>query len=171
MPENETNIEQQQIQEPTENLIKAYNDLKANSVPIEKYNEAMDMNRKLVESWTAPAPAGDDVPVDLKKNWEDRRKALEDVMSKDDATNLEYWSAVLPYREATIALTGKDPFVGENARVVVTDDDRKAADKVAKGMQHCVDVAQGDPAIFNNEVMRITNDTSVLIQGLRKKTR
>ena len=42
-----------------------------------------------------------------------------------------------------------------------SDDDRRDAQRVADALQSCVDTADGNSAIFTNELQRILKDTSL----------
>lgn len=54
-----------------------------------------------------------------------------------------------------------DPFLPVGNQIAPTDDDIAAAERVAKVLQECVDYADGDSAVFTNELQRRTIDIKV----------
>ena len=79
----------------------------------------------------------------------------------DSQSNRQYWQNALDLRDRIIAEGGRDPFLPFSHEYVPTDDDYATAERVAEGMRHCLEVAYGNDAIFNNEYQRITVDPVV----------
>ena len=50
-----------------------------------------------------------------------------------------------------------DPFVPVGNKITPTDEDFQKAEKVAKVLQECVDYADGNPAVFVDELKRNIN--------------
>lgn len=151
--EGEPNIEK----EPTaveKNYLEVIQKMKENMVPKSDYDEAIKENRKLAEQLIT-SPNLQEQPkekVDIKK--------LQDQFSAStQMTNLEFVSSALKLRKALIEDGKPDPFLPVGRRISPTEDDIRKANKVAEAFEYCVDAAQGDPAIFNMELMRITRDS------------
>lgn len=151
--EGEPNVEK----EPTaveKNYLEVIQKMKENMVPKSDYDEAIKENRKLAEQLIT-SPNLQEQPkekVDIKK--------LQDQFSAStQMTNLEFVSSALKLRKALIEDGKPDPFLPVGRRISPTEDDIRKANKVAEAFEYCVDAAQGDPAIFNMELMRITRDS------------
>ena len=151
--ESEPNVEK----EPTaveKNYLEVIQKMKENMVPKSDYDEAIKENRKLAEQLIT-SPNLQEQPkekVDIKK--------LQDQFSAStQMTNLEFVSSALKLRKALIEDGKPDPFLPVGRRISPTEDDIRKANKVADAFEYCVDAAQGDPAIFNMELMRITRDS------------
>lgn len=151
--EGEPNVEK----EPTaveKNYLEVIQKMKENMVPKSDYDEAIKENRKLAEQLIT-SPNLQEQPkekVDIKK--------LQDQFSAStQMTNLEFVSSALKLRKALIEDGKPDPFLPVGRRISPTEDDISKANKVAEAFEYCVDAAQGDPAIFNMELMRITRDS------------
>ena len=128
--------------------------MKENMVLKSDYDEAIAENKKLAEQLIT-SPNLQEQPkekVDIKK--------LQDQFSAStQMTNLEFVSSALKLRKALIEDGKPDPFLPVGRRISPTEEDIRKANKVAEAFEYCVDAAQGDPAIFNMELMRITRDS------------
>ena len=51
-----------------------------------------------------------------------------------------------------------DPFLPIGKQIMPTNEDIEAANRVAEVFQSCVDYAEGDSAVFTNELQRRTID-------------
>lgn len=143
--------------EPTaveKNYLEVIKKMKENMVLKSDYDEAIAENKKLAEQLIT-SPNLQEQPkekVDIKK--------LQDQFSAStQMTNLEFVSSALKLRKALIEDGKPDPFLPVGRRISPTEDDIRKANKVADAFEYCVDAAQGDPAIFNMELMRITRDS------------
>jgi hypothetical protein len=156
--ENEKQVE---ITESEVNdYIQAIADLKANSVPMDKYLKVKDENKKLLDSLVR----GDSISQDQVKPREsmaDLRKSLYGSGS-DSLSNLDYWTKTLELREQIMESGKEDPFVPQGHNIVATEEDRAAAQRVADVVKHCIEVADGDSLVFTNELQRRTADVNVL---------
>ena len=136
--------------------IAAIKALKENSVDRSKYEALRAENKKLLDSivngTTVELP-----PAEQKKSIE----ALRAAYLKEDQSNLEYITNTLKLREAIIAEGKPDPFLPIGEQIMPTDDDIKTAEKVANVLQECVDYAEGDSAVFTNELQRRLVDVKV----------
>jgi hypothetical protein len=136
--------------------IAAIKELKENSVERAKYDQLRAENKKLLDSivngTTVELPAAEE-----KKSIEELRAAY----LKEDQSNLEYITNTLKLREAIIAEGKPDPFLPIGNQIMPTDDDVKTAQKVAEVLQECVDYAEGDSAVFTNELQRRMVDVKI----------
>lgn len=135
--------------------VSAINEMKANTVPKDKYEKLQKDYKNLFKAYangerdeSQPAPQ----PVDLEK--------LKRETFFGELNNLDYCKNVLKIREEIMERGGDDPFVPHGSKIVATDEDYIAAARVAEGLQACIDYAEGDSEVFTNELQRITVDTS-----------
>ena len=135
--------------------IAAIKELKQNSVDRSKYEALRAENKKLLDSIVNGTPV--EVKVEDKKSIEELRAAY----LKEDQSNLEYITNTLKLREAIIAEGKPDPFLPIGEQIMPTDEDIKTAEKVANVLQECVDYAEGDSAVFTNELQRRLVDVKV----------
>ena len=156
MTEEKTTIETGTDAVDNTDYIAAIKELKQNSVDRSKYEALRAENKKLLDSivngTTVELP-----PVEQKKSIGE----LRDAYLKEDQSNLEYITNTLKLREAIIAEGKPDPFLPIGEQIMPTDEDIKTAEKVANVLQECVDYAEGDSAVFTNELQRRLVDVKV----------
>ena len=155
MTEEKTTIETGTDAVDNTDYIAAIKELKQNSVDRSKYEALRAENKKLLDSIVNGTPV--EVKVEDKKSIEELRAAY----LKEDQSNLEYITNTLKLREAIIAEGKPDPFLPIGEQIMPTDDDIKTAEKVANILQECVDYAEGDSAVFTNELQRRLVDVKV----------
>ena len=149
--EKELNVSGEKVEDMTPDYLAAINELKQNSVNREDYNKLKAENKKLLDSIV------NNVPVEVQSP---QRKSIEELRAaylKEDQTNLEYISNALKLREALISEGKPDPFLPIGEQILPTDEDIAAANKVASVLQECVDYADGNPEVFNDEFKRRIN--------------
>lgn len=137
--------------------VQAINELKEKMVPREDYMKVLEERNKyckaLIDGTTEPSNAPKKAePVDIDK-------LRTDLFTKD-LSNLEFVEKALTLRNEIIDKEGKDIFVGSGEKLVPTEEDYRAAQRVADGLQECVTIADGNSEIFTRELMRITKDVS-----------
>lgn len=135
--------------------ITAIKELKENSVDKSKYEKLRLENKKLLDSIVNGTPV--EVKVEDKKSIEELREAY----LKEDQSNLEYITNTLKLREAIISEGNPDPFLPIGQQIMPTDSDIATAQKVADVLQECVDYAEGDSAVFTNELQRRLVDVKI----------
>lgn len=153
--EKELNVSGEKVEDMTPDYLAAINELKQNSVNREEYNKLKAENKKLLDSIV------NGVPVEVQSP---QRKSIEELRAaylKEDQTNLEYISNTLKLREALISEGKPDPFLPIGEQILPTDEDIAAANKVASVLQECVDYAEGDSAVFTNELQRRLVDVKI----------
>lgn len=153
---NTTTIEIPTAPEPFD-PIKEIENLKTNMISRSEYDKIVEERNKyakaLIEGTEAPETPAETPTIDVKET----RK---DLFSKD-LTNLEFAEKALALRSELIETKGIDIFVPSGAKISPTNEDYVAAQKVADGLQSCVEVADGDPEIFTRELMRIIKDVAL----------
>ena len=153
--EKELNVSGEKVEDMTPDYLAAINELKQNSVNREDYNKLKAENKKLLDSIVN----GTSVEVQMPQS-----KSIDELRAaylKEDQTNIEYISNALKLREALIAEGKPDPFLPIGEQILPTDEDIAAANKVASVLQECVDYAEGDSAVFTNELQRRLVDVKI----------
>lgn len=153
---SELNSESQQEQVVEEQLdpIEAIKEMKQNYVPKKEYEKVVkeknDYFKALVNGESI------DVKPEEPVNVEQLRKDL--FSENGNLTNLDFIQKALKLRDEVITKEGKDPFCPYGKHISPDDSDYISAQKVADGLQHCIDVADGNSDIFRQELYRITVD-------------
>ena len=139
----------------TADYIDTINKLKANTVDKAQFMKLKEENRKLLDSIVNGQ--GLEQPKKETKNIEELRREL--YGKRDTSMSaLQYVSDTLELRKLLMEKGEQDPFVilpGAKARPEPSDFDR--AENTARSFQECVDIADGNPTVFNNELSRRLN--------------
>lgn len=157
---NETNtVDTQDTTNEYQVYIDQINELKSNSVPRTEFDKIKEENRTLLSNLvngTYPT-ATEQTPAEEKESLDDLRNRI----FNDPKNDLEYVAGVLEIRDRVMAEGGKDPFVNDNGRYQATEEDWRAGERLAEGLKHCVEVANGSNDVFIQEITRITRDTPI----------
>lgn len=148
---NNIDVENDQI-----DYIAAINELKANSVDRDRYNKLKDENQRLLDTLISGGQL--EVQETEKVDMNELRKEL--YGGGQSMSNLDYWTKTMKLREAIMESGKTDPFVPQGKNIVATEEDKATAARVADGIQHCIDIAEGDNLVFTNELQRIMVDTA-----------
>ena len=153
---NLTNVSGE-VEDMTEDYLGAIKDLKQNTVERSKYDALKAENKKLLDAVIngSAAPAQQTKP---QVNIEELRKK---TFFNDNQSDLEYITNVLELRDAVIESGQPDPFLPCGQKIVPTEQDIAAAERVAKGLKEMVEVADGNSAVFHNEYERRVGDTII----------
>ena len=93
-------------------------------------------------------------------------------MFNHEHNNLEYIKLALELRNTLIAKGETDPFLPVGSQISPTADDAEKAEKVAQVYQECIDYADGDSALFTQELMRRTNTSAFdKLQSMKSNTK
>ena len=135
------------------------NELKSNSVSRAEYDKIREENRTLLSNIVNGTGGSrvEETPAAPAESLNDLRNRVF-TNSKSD---IEYVAGILEIRDRVMAEGGADPFVNDNDRYAATDDDKANAQKLAEGLRHCLDVADGNNDVFFQELTRITRDTPI----------
>lgn len=156
--EEEKNITETGDVEMTQDYIAAIQELKQNSVEREKYNQLKAENKKLLDAIVN----GQEIDVSKQEN----KRSIEEIRNElfngeKDLSNLEFIQNALELRSALIEKGEPDPFLPVGNQITPTDADIAAAERVATVLQECVDYAEGDSAVFTNELQRRMVDVRI----------
>lgn len=168
--DNETKAEMSNQENGTaSDYLKVINDLKQNTVSKEDYEKLREENKMLLDNIANNIPANteqqqpEEKPVDIDK----LRKELFNSENQD-MTNLDYITKAMELRKAIMDNGGADPFLPSGKNIMPTDEDIKTANRVAEVYQHCIDVADGNPDIFTQELQRVTVDVVPQRNNIRR---
>ena len=131
--------------------------LRDSTVSKEQYQKLKDENQRLLKTLVEgrqleqPSTAMDTMSIE----------ELSDIFVNKEMTNLGYWQTALELRKKMMDKGEKDPFLPWSQDYVPTEQDIEIAQRVADVVGQCVDYADGDPSIFNNELQRVTVDTPI----------
>lgn len=156
MADEEKKVETGEQNDPNTDYIAAIKELKEKSVDRAEYDKLRAENKKLLDSIVNGTDIGQAQPEEKKSIEELRKNYL-----KEDQSNLEYITNTLALREALMAEGKPDPFLPIGEQILPTDDDVEKAKKVAEVLQECVDYAEGDSAVFTNELQRRLVDVKI----------
>ena len=129
--------------------------LKENTVERSKYEALRADNKRLLDAVVNGQPVENTVKPQV-----DIQALRNELFNAENQTNLQYVENALKLRTALIESGEQDPFLPYGSKIVPTDEDIATANRVATVLQECVDYADGDSAIFTNEVQRRTVDTA-----------
>lgn len=152
-PEDPTPAEEDKGQDASA-YIEAIKELKENSVSKEDYEKLKKENKQLIQSLVN----GESYQGDEKSEPTETIKDLRNDLFDNENTNIEYISKALKLRDQLMENGEPDPFLPIGSKVAPTADDVEAANRVAAALQSCIDIADGDPEIFNRELQRILVD-------------
>lgn len=154
MNEELTNVSGEEMLDTDSDYVQAISELKANTVSKDHYNKLRTENKRLLDALVNGQQI--DIKPEEKPNVDELRKKL---FKKDgQLSNLEYVDTALKLRKALIENGEPDPFVGHGSKLQVTNEMIESAERVAEGLQYCVDFAEGDSGIFTAQLQRITKD-------------
>lgn len=147
------------VDDTTVDYISAINELKQNTVDRKQYDQLRAENKKLLNSIVNGQAIDIQQSMPEKKSVEELRNNL--FNENADMTNLDWTKNALELREALISEGQPDPFLPYGKQIMPTNEDIECANRVANVLQECVDYAEGDPAVFTNELMRRTVDVKI----------
>lgn len=156
--EEQLSVSEQENVNDSSDYIEAIKEMKQNSVRKEAYDKLKAENQQLLDAIIN----GTELTQDIRKREPADIKKLRNKLFKEhpDMSNLEYVKTALELREALIENGERDPFLPSGEKILPTNDDVETAERVAKIMKDCVDYADGNSAIFTNELQRVTIDAS-----------
>ena len=126
--------------------------LQDNSVSKEQYNKILKENKRLAQA-LANGDFGNNEQSNTRTipSVDEARKKLFTGRKK---TDLQYFSEVLDLRDAVLASGGRDPFLHTDPDYIPTEQDKATAERVATNIREAIDYAEGDPALFRQEMQR-----------------
>lgn len=154
--QDENDIEKKDSQENNQ-YIETIKKMKETMVDKDEYDKVKAENKQLLDT----VINGGDVATDTEAEKPVDINALRDELFNKENTNLGYVEKALKLRSELMARGEPDPFLPVGSQITPTDFDIQTAEKVATVLQECVDYAQGDSAIFTNELMRRTQEVKI----------
>lgn len=140
--------------------IQAINEMKKNTVSKEEFDKLKEENKMLLNSLVNDVHTEGE--EEKKEDAVDISKLRDELFSTDnqDMTNLDYITKVMALRKALMDKGERDPFLPSGQNILPTDEDIKTANRVAEVYQNCIDIADGNPDIFTQELQRVTVDVA-----------
>lgn len=136
-----------------QDYISALNEMKKNTVSKEAYDKLRADNKKLLDTIVS-GQSLEQTEVKQEVDVDALRKELFGK-SRKDLSNLEYVDKALQLRKALMEKGEQDPFVMKAGRTSSPEaEDFKKAERVASVLQECVDIADGNDSVFDNEFQR-----------------
>ena len=154
--EKQINETGEQVEDMTPDYLAAIKELKQNSVDRSDYDKLKAENKKLLDSIVN----GQTVEVESGPKYREVSQ-IRDELFNNEHNNLEYITLALELRNTLIAEGEPDPFLPAGKQISPTREDIEAAERCAQVYQECVDYAEGDSALFTQELMRRTKDVKV----------
>ena len=138
--------------------IEALSSMKQNTVSKEDYNKLKTENKKLldalIEGKQIEAPASQvDINSIRQELYGDRDASIDPLV---------YVTKTLQLRQAIIDSGADDPALPSGHMYTPNSLDKETSQKVADVLQECVDVADGNTAVFMSELQRVLKDTPAL---------
>lgn len=142
-----------------ENYLEAIKNLKENTVSKEEYDRVVTENKTLLEGIVN----GGALPTNQKEEEDTRtvNDIRKELFADDGKSNLHFAELAIDLRKKIMAEGGEDPFLPVGKDIIIQDSDRESANRVAEALEACIKYADGDSAIFTNELQRITRDVGI----------
>ena len=156
MEEKEISVPGTEVEDMTPDYLEAIKDLKQNSVDRPKYDELKAENKRLLNA----VVNGQTIEVEAGPKYREVAE-IRDELFNHEHNNLEYIKLALELRNTLIAKGETDPFLPVGKQISPTREDVEMAEKCAQVYQECIDYAEGDSALFTQELMRRTRDVKV----------
>ena len=155
MPDLDNIPTPEQDNQQEESMVDILTELRANTVPKDKYQKLEEDNRKLMKALAN----GETIQVEAPKtpDIEELRKNYLDFENK---TDLQIAKDTLALRNALIEAGQADPFLPNGIDYKETPEDIRDAETMANSYRECLEYAKGDDQLFVNELMRRTKDDS-----------
>lgn len=149
-----------QVDDMTQDYLATIKELKENSVSRQDYDKLVAENKKILGLYV------DGQGVDNKQEAEavpTINELREDLFGPqgEGISNLEFAQKALLLRKQLIDKGEPDPFLPIGKQISPDDADITAANRVASVLQECIDYAEGDNAVFTNELQRRTIDVKI----------
>lgn len=149
-----TSVTGQEIVDDGVDYVAALNAMKQNSVSKSQYDKLKQENKRLLDSIVNGTAESEILASEANVTVDELRKKTFD----SNASNLDFWKNALKLRERLIEEGKPDPFVPMGKSVSANQIDYDGAERLAAGIQSCIDYANGDSQLFTNELQRITKD-------------
>lgn len=152
----EEQIEKDGIKDNDTNLdyIDAIAKMQKERVSKEEYEKVLQERKELINRLAN----GEYDQVQEESKPKDLKELRAFLKGDNQILNLDFAKKAIELRNELLARGEEDPFVPQGHNITASDNDRAMAKRLADGLQHCIDTADGNPDIFVNELTRITRD-------------
>ena len=158
------NVNVNESENQYQDYIDTINDLKANTVSKDKYDQLLAEKRDLVNALKTNSQIT--IVNDQPEESIDELRA-ELFKANNNMTNLQYIDKTLKLRNAILERDGIDIFLPNGSGYVYDKSDADKANYVAQVFQDCVDYADGDSQLFTQELSRRIKDDSPMMKKNR----
>lgn len=146
-------IDVEEKENTVDDYINQVNELKQNTVSKEKYNKLKEENSKLAQALLYGNGAEiSGITKPKESNIDELRDQL--FVHKTCKNDLEYFSKLIELREKVMSDGQRDPFLPTNHNYIPNDQDEKDAQRIADNIKAAIEYADGDPAVFTNDLKR-----------------
>ena len=151
------NVNVNENESPDNNeYIETIKKMKETMVDKEAYEKLKAENKQLLDTVINGGDVAQDDTVE-----EIDLDTLRDDLFNHENNNLEYASKSLQLRSELMKRGYPDPFLPVGSQISPTDEDISKANHVAEVLQECIDYAEGDSAVFTNELQRKSVDMKI----------
>ena len=140
-----------------ENYIATIKELKENTVDRKKYEEVVAENKRILGLYVDGQGDDKQVQTEVVPTVDELREDLFGPKG-EGRLNLDFAQKALLLRKQLMDKGEPDPFLPVGHKILPTNEDIETANRVASVLQECVDYAEGDNAVFTNELQRRTID-------------
>ena len=160
MDENKIINDETENDDAYANLLSSYNEYKKNSVSMDTYNKVIERNNMLTDAlFNGESLKDSSAEEPPRPTLDELREKLYGKSNKKLKHDMEYFAASLELRDRNLEETGIDDYVPAGRKYSPTVDDINTANRVADGIRHCLEVANGNPNVFESEFARIISNT------------
>ena len=149
-----------QVDEMTQDYLATIKQLKENSVDRQEYEKLVAENKRILGLYVDGNGDDKKQEAEVVPTINELREDLFGPQS-EGMSNLEYAQKSLLLRKQLMDKGEPDPFLPIGHKILPTDEDVATANRVASVLQECIDYAEGDNAVFTNELQRRTIDVKI----------
>jgi len=146
-----------QVDDMTQDYLATIKQLKENSVDRQDYEKLVAENKRILGLYVDGKGDDKKQEAEVVPTINELREDLFGPQS-EGMSNLEYAQKSLLLRKQLMDKGEPDPFLPIGHKILPTDEDVATANRVASVLQECIDYAEGDNAVFTNELQRRTID-------------
>jgi hypothetical protein len=146
-----------QVDDMTQDYLATIKELKENSVSRQDYDKLVAENKKILGLYVDGQKGDKEQEAEVVPTIPELREDLFGPRG-EGISNLEYIQNALLLRKQLMDKGEPDPFLPIGSKILPTEEDVAIANRVAAVFQECVDYAEGDNAVFTNELQRRTID-------------
>lgn len=155
MAEEIQNTDTQIMDDPSQMYIDEIKQLKSNTVSKDAYQKLQEENRSLLKSLVEGQQVSTPVEEQPSRSTEDILKDFE-----SDTSNLDHIKLVMELHNKRLE-QGINDFVPQGHQISPSDEDIRDAKQVEDFLNDLIQVADGNPDVFNNEYQRRVIDTVI----------